>query len=149
MAKTLHGLATVDGINGTVTYSAIVSPGALEALTAEVTDNADVRKRLDANGEIRGYAVRNKNKTISVTCLASVSPSSTFLADAKKAVILPDIPSAVTLASFDEASGAGINGSYVYEGGGTISYSDDWVRMTLPPVNYNHETAANLVASYI
>lgn len=148
MSKTLHGLATVDGISGTVTYAAIISPGALEALTAELTDNADVRKRLDRNSEVRGYAVRNKAKAFTVTCLATVDPGSTVLADAKKALIPPPIPSAVTLANFDEASGAGINGSYVYEGGGTISYADDWVRMTLPLVKYAHESAANLVAAY-
>jgi hypothetical protein len=30
MAKSLHGKATVDGIDGTVTYTAIASAGALD-----------------------------------------------------------------------------------------------------------------------
>lgn len=147
MSTTLHGKATVNGINGTVTYAAIVSAGALDPLTAQVTDEADVRDRLDAHGEIRGMAVRNKRKSVTVTCLCSVSPTTQSLSDAKKAVIFPAIPSVVTLASFDEAGSAGINGPYIYKGGGTLDYGDDWVRMTLPLVKPEHETAANLVAT--
>lgn len=154
MATTLHGKATVNGVNGSVTYSAIVSAGALETMTAQVTDEADVRDRLDANGELRGMAVRNRRKSVSVTCLASVSPTSQSLTDAKKAVIFPYIPSVVTLSGFDEAGAAGgggyssaINGSYIYRGGGTLDYGDDWVRMTLPLVKPDHETAANLTAA--
>lgn len=155
MATTLHGKATVNGIGGvTVTYSAIVSAGALDPMSAQVTDEADVRDRMDGNGEIRGMAVRNKRKTINVTCLASVSPTSQSLADAKKAVIFPLIPSVVTLGGFDEAGAAGgvgyssaINGAYVYKGGGTVDYGDDWVRLVLPLTKYDHETASNLTVA--
>lgn len=146
MAKTLHGLATVDGIDGTVTYAAIVANGALEAQSATFTDQADVRKRLNQVGEVKGYKVANKNKTVTVTCLATVS-TGTSGADAVKAVIMPPIPSKVALAGFDEATGAGINGDYVYEGGGSISYADDWVRITLPLMKY--ETAADTLVAAV
>ena len=146
MPATLAGKATVNGITGTVTYTAIVSAGALEAMDASVTDQADVQKRLDAHGDVKGYRVRNKRKEISVTCLMTVA-SGTAIADAKKAVILPPIVSTVVLAAFDEATGAGINGDYVYEGGGQISYGDDWAKMTLPLFKYDATAAATLVAA--
>lgn len=146
MAKTLTGQATVDGIDGTITYAAIVANGALEAQSATFTDEADVRKRPNQIGEVKGYKASNHRKSVSVTCLATVS-TGTSMADAVKAVIMPPIPSKVALAGFDEASGAGINGDYVYEGGGTIAYADDWVRLTLPLVKY--ATAADTLVAAV
>lgn len=155
MSATLHGKATVNGINGTATYAAIASSGALDPMTGQVTDEADVRDRLDGNGELRGMAVRNKRKTFSITCLASVSPTSQTLSEARKAIIMPLIPSVVILAGFDEAPSlpgqngysSAINGAYIYRGGGSVDYGDDWARITLPLVKYDHETAANLTAA--
>lgn len=145
-SATLKGKATVDGINGAVTYSAIVANGALDPLTAEVTDQVDVQERVDGNGFIRGFRLRNARKEISVVCLASVSAGNA-LADAKKAVIFPPKPSVVTLSGFDEAAAAGINGDYLYRGGGSISYGDDWVRITLPIQKYEHATSVDLTAT--
>lgn len=141
-----NGKATVEGISGTVTYAAILGNGALEAMEATVTDTADVQTRMTANGEVAGFRTRNKRKEFSITCLATVS-TGTAIADAKKAVILPPIPSKVVLGSFDEATGAGINGDYVYQGGGSIAYKDDYVRMTLPLVKY--PTAADTLVAAV
>lgn len=146
MSVTLKGLATVHGISGAVTYSAIAANGALEIQSAQVTDQADIRERLDKNGEFRGAAVRNRRKEITITCLATVSTGSSY-ADAKKAIRVPDPMTVVDLSAFEEASGAGINGSYVYKSGGQVDYGDDWARLTLPLVKYDHETAANLTAA--
>lgn len=143
---TNKGKATVEGISGTVTYAAIVANGALEIQEGTVTDQADVQKRMTANGEVAGFRVRNQRKEFSITCLATVS-TGTARADAVKAMVLPPIPSKVALASFDEASGAGINGDYVYEGGGSIAYQDDFARMTLPLVKYG--TAADTLVAAI
>lgn len=146
MAKTLTGLATVDGIDGTVTYTAIVANGALEPQQATVTDEADIRERRNQVGDVKGYKVSNKRKSFNVTCLATVS-SGTSMADAVKAVVYPPIPGKVVLGSFDSADGAGINGDYVYLGGGSVQYADDWVRMVLPVVKPDATTADTLVTA--
>jgi hypothetical protein len=146
MSTTLKGKATLEGISGTVTYTAIVANGALEAINADVTDQADVQPRLNGGGEVQGFRARNHRKEISVTCLATIS-TGTARADALKAAILPPILSTVTLASFEQATGAGINGDYVYQGGGSIAYGDDWLRITLPLTKWDHETSANLTAA--
>jgi hypothetical protein len=152
MATELRGKVTLEGVSGTVTYAALVSPGALEVLSGGVTDQADVQKRPAGNSEHQGYRIRNRRKEFSVVCLITVA-SGTARADALKAAIFPLIPSLVTLASFEEsaASRTGlssvINGDYVYEGGASAQYEDDYVRMTIPLVKYDHQTATNLVAA--
>ncbi len=143
---TNKGKATVEGITGTATYAAIVSNGALEIQEGTVTHQADVQKRMTANGEVAGYRIRNERMEFSITCLATVSTGSAR-ADATKAMILPPVPSKVVLASFEQATGAGINGDYVYEGGGSIAYQDDFARMTLPLVKY--ATAADTLVAAI
>lgn len=146
MAKTLTGLATVDGIDGTVTYAAIVANGALEPQQATFTDEADVRERRNQVGDVKGYKVSNKRKSFNVTCLATVS-AGTAMADALKAVIEPPIPSKVVLAGFDAAAGAGINGDYVYLGGMSVQYADDWAKIVLPLVKPDATTADTLVTA--
>lgn len=146
MNATLTGKATVQGISGTATYPAIVANGALDVISADATDTADVLERRDGNARLRGFAVRETGKELTLTCLCSVSSGASY-ADAKKAVIAPTVPSVVTVAGFDEAAAAAINGTYVYKGGATFAYSDDFVRMTLPLMKVSHETAANLCAA--
>lgn len=146
MSTTLRGKATIEGISGSVTYAAIVANGALDVLSAEVSDQADVQDRVDGNGIVRGFRARNGRKEITVTCLASVS-SGNARSDALKAVTLPARLSVVTLSGFEEGTLNSVNGPYVYRSGGTISYGDDWVRITLPLTKWDHETAANLTAT--
>ncbi len=146
MSATCKGKATVEGILGAILYPAIVSAGQLEIMSGEVTDAADVQKRLDGNGEVKGYRARQKRKEFSIDCYATIA-SGTARADATKAVILPPIPSKVALSSFEEATGAGINGDYVYEGGGKIVFGDDFAKITLPLVKYEATAADTLVAT--
>ncbi len=89
---TNKGKATVEGITGTVTYAAIVANGALEIQEGTVTHQADVQKRMTANGEVAGYRIRNERMEFSITCLATVS-SGSARADATRAMILPPLPS--------------------------------------------------------
>jgi hypothetical protein len=147
MPATIRGKATIEGITGTVTYDAIVANGQLDPLSAEFSDQCDVQQRLDGNGLVRGFRKRNERKEVTVTCLCSVSAGNAR-ADALKAVAFPAKLSVVTLAGFEDGhSPTALNGAYIYQGGGGLSYGDDYVRMTLPLMKYDHETSANLTAA--
>ncbi len=151
MGITLKGLATVAGVNGTTTWSAIIGDSALETMGADVTDKADVTRRLDKNGEVKGFMIRGGRKEVTVTLLATVTAAGKAYSEAKKSLKLPPPCTVVTLSAFESgyAPGAadGINGDYIYEEGGSISYQNDWVKLTLPLWKPDYATATDLTAA--
>lgn len=151
MGITLKGLATVAGVSGTTTWSAIIGDSALETMSADVTDKADVTRRLNNKGEVVGFMIRGGRKEVTVTLLASVTAAGKAYSEAKKALKLPPPCSVVTLSGFESGYTPGaadeINGDYIYEEGGSISYQNDWAKLTLPLWKPDYASAASLTAA--
>lgn len=147
----ITGTATVTGVGGGITANggdlsytgeftaATIDTNADQMLTGlELSSNADVKETMDANGEIAGYRVRKKQRTLTIRFFPTAASGAATLANALKAMELPKIPSVVTITNcFVATTGTGVprfNGDWIYKGGGSISTSDDVVGMTLPLV---------------
>lgn len=153
--QTIRGQATVHSILGTMTFAAIIANGRTEVQSAPFNHKADIQERADGNEMIRGFKARNERWEVTITYFATTAdfPTSNAYSDALKGACLPRLMSVVTLAGFEEAARTGavltdgapsINGTYVYKEGGSFEPSGDWLKMTIPLVKYEHETAANL-----
>ena len=143
------GKATVQGVELTALVT-LVSPALdaaakLEVQGHTVTGGADISRRTDGNGEVQGYALRNKHKAITIDCYMVSAATPGAGDDALKALQLPNECTKVTLANFDETD---LNGDWVYEQGGQILRSPTGeAKITLPLVKFSHQTAANLTAA--
>lgn len=143
----LAGIATVQGVNGSVSYAAIVSGGALQPDgSVTIADDANITEIMDAHGDRVGGHYTNKKRSITLEMIAvDAAARPGTIANAKKALALPSIPSTVTLSGFDESATNDINGTYLYEGGGQISESTTGVaKLTIPVKRFSHIGAASL-----
>lgn len=140
---TFTGTASVYGIKGHLTYAGIASNADQAFTDAERTDDAELKEWWkDGTGEVLGGAFRDKRKKLTINFLPVSGTGNTF-AIAVAAADLPAIPSKVTLSVVKDITGVdlpGINGDWVYDGGGSISYSEGQCKMKLPLMQFNTST---------
>lgn len=144
MATTLKGKVTIESMSGvSITYAALVTNGAVEALSAEASHEAEVEVRRDAAGTRKGYRIKDERWSITIEAYATVS-TGTSRADAKKALVPPSVCSKVVLSGFEAAA---LNGNWIYEQGAKYSFGDQYAKITLPLVKPEDDTADNLCAA--
>jgi hypothetical protein len=152
----LTGTATITGTGGDATYTGFFTTAALDIAADQIvesmqlTDNADVQETFNSDGEAVGFRTKNKTKSLTINFFPTSTDSTA--AKAKLAMELPKIPSKVALSNFftsGTTQDALINGDWIYKGGGTISTSEDVVKMTLPLIRYltSPKTAAQLTTA--
>ena len=132
MANQYAGHAAVYAIDGTIAYTgkAFVdaSTVALSSANAEPQSvsfghefqTIEVKSRA---GKTVGMASLNESQTVQVTIIVHAGAGGTY-ATAKNAVKLPAPLALVTLAGFD-GTGASLDGTYNYVGGGSISLTSE------------------------
>lgn len=129
------------GISGSISYAALGS-SSLIVLTARIGDAAKLGELEDGNGELIGFNKSREQKTLTLECVCSGSTK----ALAAGAGILPTIPSLVTLSGFAPTIGSGLNGNYIYKGGGDVQSGADVLKLTLPLVQ---EVTSSYTASQL
>ena len=137
MANLLTGTASIYGQTGTIVFAALTSASTSDWLGTGSSYSLDAENKNDlrspSTGDIIGKQFGGEKETISIDVMA-VSKTTHTTANAAAALILPTIPTKVTLASFKAAA---INGDWLYEGGGNIATTaDGYVKMTIPLVRY-------------
>lgn len=150
MSNALTGRAAVYGLDGALTFSAIAADAALMLSGANYTEDADVKNKLTdpSSGEIVGLQFGQKKSSITVDMIPVAKIGSTqSTSNANTAAALPSIGSVVTLSSMKNSQQ---DGSYMYMGGGSISYTPDgFAKMTLPLERYHaggYSSSASLLA---
>jgi len=137
----LKGMATVYGLNGTVSYSGVAAPAGWLPQSTDLTH--------DWEEDIIADPVTNAVKSVAITqeafnvVIELVVQATDTKAHAKDAIKLPTPWSKVTLAGFDQAASGGVtNGDYNYQKGGKIAYlPKGFVKMTLPLKRYTDSGA--------
>lgn len=150
MANALTGgKAAVFGLDGALTYTGIAAT--CDALQTSVSYNDDSEVKQDlidpSTGECIGKVFGRKFKTCTIEFIP-VSKTTHTLANAAGAAIMPAIPCKVTLSSFKSAD---LNGDWLYEGGGSASFTPDgYAKLTLPLKKYaDSSSTATILTSAI
>lgn len=139
MALKLAGRASIHGMDGAVSYTAVaaihgsasLSTTENEVQSVNLTDDFDVSELMDRRGEIIGMASRNRRITITVELvITAASDGSQTTSAAAGNVVLPEKLGLVTLSGFGITL---FDGSWNYMGGGSVGLTNEgFLRMTLP-----------------
>jgi hypothetical protein len=133
MARTVYGVARVNGLVGGATVVGLWSGGGTQLVSADVTDETQVEDFL-VNGGVLGFARGEHLKGITIDF---VPTGGTTIANAQAACVLPSGPCVVTLANFAITS---LNTTWIYEKGGRLSVGDKDATMTLPLIKGTGDT---------
>lgn len=139
MAQDLvYGTATVYGSDGQVVISGYTNGWVVNS--ADVGNEAEISYHKDTYGNNIGMAVRNRTKTANV----DIYPTGSTITIAAGGLTVVPIPSLVTLSGFKSSD---LNGGWVYEGGGKVSFSTDVAKVTLPLKQYSTVSSSVMVTA--
>lgn len=148
MAKVMTGVVAAYGVDG----ATIAFTGSATTVTDPqgfgLTDNFDTDEARNSYGYTKTRTGRNRRHNITIRALIQVTAGSPTMALALKAGQFPPMLGTVTLANFDSTDGTLINGTWNYDGGGTINgEAGGYWEMTLPLSRYGDSPAALTAAS--
>jgi hypothetical protein len=96
---------------------------------ATVTDNFDKKEFKNGTGDVVGMTAYNGKQQMVIEMIASADT----IANAELAIKFPTKLQKVILTAFKEVSAGKINGNWIYEGGGQITFAnEDVVKIRLP-----------------
>lgn len=136
MSKTITGRAVVHGVSGDITYTGLAAEADQIPTGMQYEENGNLEKNLDGQGELVGFVATMLHNTCTINFYPTAVSTGNTLANAAKAMLLPSIPSKVTLTGFTEPSTNYLNGEWIYEGGGQIQENAGVAQMTLPLNRY-------------
>ncbi|MHC1762922.1 MAG: hypothetical protein AB9869_01265 [Verrucomicrobiia bacterium] len=125
---TQYGLASVYGVDGTVTHTgaaaAYVIPDSVEG-----EHGADIEEFRNGYNQLIGFHKSNERVAVNLTLI----PKAATLANADKGLAYPAIPSKVTLDGFVESGdGTTLDGDYIYVGGASRTVVRGQASLRLP-----------------
>jgi hypothetical protein len=112
------------GATGGLSSPAVVQD--YQFMKLELKRDAEVKRLGDPNGQMSGYKIRQRMRTLSVTLVVrKTAGSGAVAAAALAATAAPPDLTKVTIAKVIAAADAVINGDWVYESGAQHSFSGD------------------------
>ena len=147
MAKVMTGVVAAYGIDGSTlafTGTSTLASGQYDPQSFALTDEFTVDEARNNYGYTKTRTGRDRKHKITIRCLIQDTAGSPTMASALAVGKFPDMLGPVVLASFDGASTPlRINGTWNYDGGGTINgEAGGYWEVTLPLSRHGDTPAA-------
>lgn len=150
MAKVMTGVVAAYGIDGsTIAFTGVAAPATLAAGQFDpqgfgLTDEFTIDDARNNYGYTKTRTARDRKHKLTLRCLIQDAAGSPTMATALAVGRFPDMLGPVVLANFDGATTPSrINGTWNYDGGGTINgEAGGYWEVTLPLSRHGDSPAA-------